>query len=67
MSDIKADRAEGVYCRFETYPADMDLSDVRNNILVIERIAGDSSITRFECARSEAWGIKEFLNRELGI
>ncbi len=53
-------RLEGVYCHWETYPPGAQLS--RDNIFVIERVNGDSTVERFSCARSETRAIKAFLN-----
>lgn len=53
------DRAEGVYCHWESYPA--DTPGIENNILIIERVNGDSSVTTFSCARSEVKSILAFL------
>jgi hypothetical protein len=52
-------RPEGVYCHWETYPPTGSL--IPNNILVIERVNGDGSVTRFTCAREEAAAITDFL------
>lgn len=52
-------RAEGVYCHWESYP--VNTPGVENNILVIERVNGDSTVTTFSCSRSEAPSILSFL------
>lgn len=54
-------RSEGVYCKWESYPPNSGLID---NILVIERVNGDNSISSFTCARSESKSILEFLQKE---
>lgn len=51
-------RPEGVYCSWETYPPH---SGLKNNIFVIERVAGDGSVSRFECASLESEAIIDFL------
>lgn len=58
---IDRDRSEGVYCRWETYPPDSAM--VPGNILVIERVNGDCTISSFSCARSEASTIYRFLRQ----
>jgi hypothetical protein len=52
-------RPEGVYLHFETYPPGAFIS--RDNILVLERVNGDATVSRWSCARSEAGVIKQFL------
>lgn len=57
-------REPGVYCHYETYPAGPTPDQGQNNQqLVIERVAGNGTVSRFECSRSEAAAIlKFFLN-----
>ncbi len=55
-------RAEGVYCRWETYPALPEASVLKDNILVIERVNGNGTVISFCCARSEADLVRSFLN-----
>lgn len=52
-------RQEGVYCHWETYPPESPVE--RNNILVIEHVWGDGSVTRFQCSAEESDTIREFL------
>ncbi|MCU1324669.1 MAG: hypothetical protein JWN34_39 [Bryobacterales bacterium] len=56
MKDLT--RREGVYCHWETYPEQQHGKD---NILVIERVAGNGTVTTFDCAREEAATIVAFL------
>jgi hypothetical protein len=59
MSNVLDPRPEGLYCSWESYPRNtFGMSD---NILVIERVDGDGTMTRFECARSETHVIFAFL------
>lgn len=53
-------REEGVYCRWEEYPAHS-----RNFSLVIERVNGDGSVSRLECTRVESRVIAQFLCRPI--
>lgn len=60
-------REPGVYCHYETYPAgpvpDAETGCIYNQQLVIERVAGNGTVSRFECSRNEASAIlKFFLN-----
>lgn len=57
-------REPGVYCHYETYPAGPVPDQGQNNQqLVIERVAGNGTVSRFECSRNEAAAIlKFFLN-----
>jgi hypothetical protein len=62
MKDFE--RAEGVYCHWESYPP--DTPGIEDNILVIERVviervSGDGTVHRFECDRRESDTIREFL------
>jgi hypothetical protein len=58
MKDLE--RAEGVYCHWESYPP--DTPGIENNILVIERVNGDGSVSTFSCAQGcESDAIREFL------
>ena len=70
-------RPEGVYCRWETYPPAVEpvgdevihvpvvpgghMKEFTDNILHIEKVWGDCSVTSFECASSEAETIFNFL------
>jgi uncharacterized protein YuzE len=54
-------RPEGVYCHWESYPA--DTPGIEDNILVIERVNADGSVRTFDCARSEAAVIADFLKK----
>lgn len=54
-------RAEGVYCSWESYPP--DTPGINDNILHIERVNGDGSVSTFECADSEADVIAAFLKQ----
>lgn len=62
---IRDTRAEGVYCHWETYPP--DAMTVHQNILVIERVNGDQTVSRFECTRGEGLAIMSFLIYELNL
>lgn len=53
------ERNEGVYCHWETYPLTSGFND---NIFVVERVNGDATVSRFECARSEVSVIFRFLS-----
>lgn len=55
-------RPEGVYCSWVTYPPGLTPN---NNILHIERVNGDGTVTEFECARCkrESDVILAFLRR----
>jgi hypothetical protein len=60
---VRDERPEGVYCHWETYPPDpYNDGAMKDNILVLERVCGDQSVLSWECARSEAVTIQEFLN-----
>ena len=54
-------RPEGVYCRWETYPP--EALTTHDNILVIERVNGDSTVSTFNCTRGESKAILEFLKQ----
>jgi hypothetical protein len=60
MSTAKRDttRAEGVYPRWDTYP---QKSVLDRNILIVERVHGDCTVTEFSCTRNEAYKIRRFL------
>jgi hypothetical protein len=78
MSQINLDpRPEGVYCRWETWPPATKPGDnvvhvpgvpgdsrreFTDNILHIEKVWGDCSVSTFECASSEAETILAFLS-----
>jgi hypothetical protein len=52
-------RAEGVYCRWETYP---EHSGITDNTFVVERVNGDGSVSTWSCARgTESNVIARFL------
>ena len=53
-------RPEGLYCSWETLSAPFDVYE-----LVIERVSGDCSVTRFSCTRTEAMAIVRFLMRPI--
>lgn len=56
-------RPEGVYLHWRTYPADCAITP--DNILVIERVNGGGSVSRFQCAREEAVDIWRWLAESL--
>lgn len=51
-------RAEGVYCRWESYPAN---SGQGNNLMTIERVNGDGSVSSVTCTQEESKVIAAFL------
>ena len=51
-------RPEGVYCRWESYPAN---SGMGNNLMTIERVNGDGSGSSMTCTRKESEVIANFL------
>lgn len=52
-------RPEGVYCRWEKYPQpDLGYS---GRLLIIERVNGDGSVTKFSCTPDEAKKIWQFI------
>lgn len=56
-------RPEGVYCHWESYPPNTPW--IKDNILVIERVQGDGSVSRFTCARDESETIRLFLRSDV--
>lgn len=62
MKDPKQ-RQTGVYVKlkWESYPP--NTPGIEDNILVIEKVAGDGTLTTFECSRgTESEAIRKFLN-----
>lgn len=57
------ERAEGVYCHWESYPP--ETPGIENNIFVAERVCGDATVARFECTRHETRALLKFLLPEI--
>lgn len=53
------ERAEGVYCSWESYPP--NTPGIENNLLLLERVTGNGTVETFTCTRDETQSIMDFL------